>query len=652
MPSEDKRKYIRLNSVFPVGMELEDISGKLEFCQAFTQNVSEGGLCVTAFNINETWVDKLLFDKAILNLTINIPLRRAAVSAKARVSWIKEIPDTKPVKWQIGVKYIQISKKDRKRLIYFSRKISLLPKLAAAALIILLLISGVFFVKNIKLQLANKAMLQDLISLNKEKDRIIKQFEMLEKGKQNLENQLQDNREVVMLMENRMREIEESKVLNVLDNEKMFSEKEQILEILQVEKDMLQQQLRITLKNNKQLMLQIAKTFQDEEALQTELKSVENKKAELIDRTTELLYNWVMLNQNKHTGLITSFDSDQTLTDFAFTYDQALAALNFINFKEYTKAAKIFDFYLHQAQKNNGGYFNAYDVKNGKVLEYTVHTGPNVVFGVAVLWYTKITGDQTYINIARNIARFVIDLQDSDGGVRGGPNIIWTSTEHNIDAYAFLKLFAEIDRRERYLSSARDIENWLVNVAYNKKHFRFNRGREDIAIATDTMALAISAIGPEKLLEMGVNLEALVNCVESNCKVDVLFDTQHQRQIRVSGFDFSNPSSLGRKGIISTEWTAQMIIAYQVLGDFYLRDGQVAAAKNYAQKAKFYLSQLEKMIMLRPLWKNKQGGGLPYASDSRVNTGHGWLTPEVSAISISGTIYNLFARKNYNPFRM
>ena len=56
-PSGEKRKYIRLDTVFPVQLRLESLDGSRflsQWLQGFTNNVSKGGICLAINNFDHS----------------------------------------------------------------------------------------------------------------------------------------------------------------------------------------------------------------------------------------------------------------------------------------------------------------------------------------------------------------------------------------------------------------------------------------------------------------------------------------------------------------------------------------------------------------------------------------------------------------------
>ena len=150
-------------------------------------------------------------------------------------------------------------------------------------------------------------------------------------------------------------------------------------------------------------------------------------------------------------------------------------------------------------------------------------------------------------------------------------------------------------------------------------------------------------MSPDKILEFA----------EANCAVDVSFSRPDGQSVKVRGFDFAAKSHIARGGVVSSEWTAQMIMAFKIMSEYYHKKGLDNKAESYEEKAEDYMSELCKMIISSPSPSGQGAGCLPYASVDFVDTGHGWMTPKGKATgSVSGTTYALFAYYNYNPLEL
>jgi hypothetical protein len=363
------------------------------------------------------------------------------------------------------------------------------------------------------------------------------------------------------------------------------------------------------------------------------------------------MYEWLKSHRSLKTGLVASFEGDPGLEDWAFTYDQSLACQTFLVFGDMKPAAAILDFYNTRAVTAGGAFFNAYDTLDGSAKENIVRTGPNVWIGIAALQYEKRTHDGRFLPLAKRIGEWTLGQQDSEGGVKGGGGVGWYSTEHNLDAYAFFSMLYEMTGEAHYDEARVKTLAWIKKYAYTTKERRMQRGKGDATIATDTFSWAVAAIGPAKLAEAGLDAEEIMAFAEKNCEVTVDYVLPNGKPDKVRGFDFAKAGNVGRGGVISTEWTAQVIVTYRVLASYFRATGQPDKAAAYEAKAAVYKNELQKLVITSPSRTGQGRGCLPYASTDNVDTGHGWRTPKGKRTgSVAGTAYGIFAWVGYNPF--
>ena len=144
--------------------------------------------------------------------------------------------------------------------------------------------------------------------------------------------------------------------------------------------------------------------------------------------------------------------------------------------------------------------------------------------------------------------------------------------------------------------------------------------------------------------------EEIISFALKHCAVQVMFG-EAGRRVAVSGFDFAKARTIPRGGVISCEWTAQMILALEILTDFYSSRDDTRAA-TYRRLARQYFDELQKMIITTPSPAGKIFPALPYASAAAVDTGHGWRTPKGDRVgSLAATAYFIFAYSGYNPLQ-
>ena len=94
-----------------------------------------------------------------------------------------------------------------------------------------------------------------------------------------------------------------------------------------------------------------------------------------------------------------------------------------------------------------------------------------------------------------------------------------------------------------------------------------------------------------------------------------------------------------------------MILAFEIMANYYY-DKDASKYQSYLDKAIFYFQQLQQLIISSPSPAGKANPTLPYASQSNVNTGHGWRTPRgKNTGSLSSTAYFLMAYYGFNPLQ-
>jgi hypothetical protein len=141
--------------------------------------------------------------------------------------------------------------------------------------------------------------------------------------------------------------------------------------------------------------------------------------------------------------------------------------------------------------------------------------------------------------------------------------------------------------------------------------------------------------------------------LEQNYLAEVTYTRPEGQTIKIRGFDFDPKFHASRGGIVFSEWTAQIVIASQILADFYFNKGMIAKARSYELKADDYLSQLCNMIISSPSPSGQGESCVPSATHDYVDTGHGWTTPGGKSMgSVSATVYTLFAYYKYNPLEL
>lgn len=391
---------------------------------------------------------------------------------------------------------------------------------------------------------------------------------------------------------------------------------------------------------------------------------------------TKGFLSWLKSNRSGNWGLPYSHVGDERFSGWTLTYDSAVVALAYIAAGEIEEAKKIIDFYNYKPQVwRLGGIIEAFAVSdNVQGEDWSVRSGANIWMGIAGIHLYYITQDQRYLDFAKNIAEFAIGLQCADnknplfGGIALGPpgdpaysgdqHIAYDlekpafdqiySTEVCIDGYALFRNLYKATQEEKYANAANNCLQWLKLNAFNKIEHRFNRGYLDTAVATDVQSLGLSVLGVELLdtFEKGL-AENIVSFVEEKCLSDVTFVSGDKRKIVVKGVDFidrKRAKSLGRKPLVSFEWSFQLVNAYLRLERDFERLGQVKKARKYRIKRQKLLKSL-----LHAGAKDDAGLSYPYATQADAVIGHEYNTPKEGNLSVISVAYAILALKGFDP---
>jgi len=635
-PGAERRKYIRIDTVLPVQFRLETPDRKQvlsSWLQGFTNNISHGGICLAVNHLPADLYKLIKENKTRISIVIDLPFKKNPVNAQVSVAWIEETNNVSG-QYLVGLDYEQINLQQNNLLLRYAwaRWLSLPVVILCIATLSLILIFGAHL--NLQLTRKNQKLVAELVGVLKDSRLVQQKMKQISQERGILQKK-------ITALTIQIKSISERKNQQELEAKGNAQELSGVIAKLTQEKDSLQEKLN--------------KLKTHEEAAQAESSRLLNKKSQLEKANLDKMLQWFKVHQNPRTGLIMSFEGDKDIAGWAFIYDQALVIDVFTEFSDFSRAKKALDFLAHNVKRENGWFFNSYYAGDGTPAEFIMHSGPNIWLGLAIAQYTQKTGDKNYLGIAEEIAQNIIKLQsaDIDGGIRGGPQINWYSTEHNLDAYAFFRMLSRITGNSRYSQAADQTLSWLVRHTYDRQDLPVKRGKGDSTIATDTYAWSIAAIGPAKLKSLDMDPDRIMDFVEENCKVEVEFHRPEGQTVKIQGFDFAPQRNVGRGGVVSSEWTAQVAESFKIMAEYYYRQGQPEKAQNYQDKADYYLAQLGNMIISSPSPSGQGEGCLPYATQDYVDTGHGWMTPKGQHTgSVSGTAYTLFAYYNFNPLEL
>ena len=196
--SSERRHYSRLEHIFPVEFRFVSGSGKIlsGWYQAYTQDVSRGGLCLTVNNIVFADSKYLVEADTHLELRIHIPLKAEAVSGTGRLAWHQVIQEDPMLQYALGVVYEKIDIAGNNRIIKYVRTRKFFKALAVTFSIFLsagLVVVGIY---NTRLRFENEKLLSSL-SVNLAQQKILKQ------GSQELKSQIEEMKFLMAAMEHR-----------------------------------------------------------------------------------------------------------------------------------------------------------------------------------------------------------------------------------------------------------------------------------------------------------------------------------------------------------------------------------------------------------------------------------------------------------------
>jgi hypothetical protein len=638
--AQERRQYIRLDSVFPVAIYLK--KSKTEdshLIQAFTRDVSLGGLCLSVNDPDPNFISVVHSDNTSFDLLIDLPISRKPIEANVKCAWYEFDEAARPRQLLVGVSYEKIDPKDKKKILALARKIKWLPRAAVVAIVLLAGLLGASFYREQELTSKNKQLIANFYRVQETTDVYKRSVKKIDEKFTSAKTELDQRKKAIGELSAKLKNIAVQQTENI--------------EILTAEKTDLQKRLEAALTDKAALESQLKGLTANREKAARLYQEIGETRKELEEATTSNMYEWLKAHQNKFTGLIMSYEGDPYSKDLAFTYDQALAAQSFVLASDFERAAKILSFYRSRARKTAGGFANAYNCTTGLPAESVVHVGPNVWIAIAAIHYADKTNNKEYLVFAEDTARWVMALKDSEGGVKGGPDAAWYSAEHNLDAYALFNMLYTVTRKDIYKKHRDSTLRWIKEYTYSRSDGSMRRGKGDSTIATDTLAWAIASIGPSTLMKEKMDPDSIMKFAEDHCLVSTTFTRSNEDVVNVKGFDFAKAKNMPRSGVVSTEWTAQMIISFKIMADFYIEMNDPDKADIYKNKSDLYLSELDKMVISSPSPSGQGAGCLPYASQPNADTGHGWRTPQgVATGSVSGTTYAIFARKDYNPLSL
>ncbi|MBU1078663.1 MAG: PilZ domain-containing protein [Spirochaetes bacterium] len=215
LDSAGKREYLRIPSKIPVlySFGKGKKSGKDEFRQCYTTNISGGGIAITVIDAPSTL--SRMFQKMgqKIALKIEIPRKDKLINCMGAIKWCEIMHEKQVLKHEVGIIFNTIDPNDKIDLLSFAvalirRKV--LAKISMIFLIVSVIVTGVWAMQsNLAKKVIHKKFViskdigsklrQDIISLIRKRDKL---QEDLEKNEQDMERQKQLIKERRLYLDN------------------------------------------------------------------------------------------------------------------------------------------------------------------------------------------------------------------------------------------------------------------------------------------------------------------------------------------------------------------------------------------------------------------------------------------------------------------
>lgn len=256
-------------------------------------------------------------------------------------------------------------------------------------------------------------------------------------------------------------------------------------------------------------------------------------------------------------------------------------------------------------------------------------------------------------------------------GLRNDPyGASWSkiySTENNLSYFAFLTELLRspvMDKAKRAaITLERDaVERWLVKVAYDGEHQVFirgvNPGGKDATRALDTTTWLLSALGPRRLAEQGIDPYVLMDhaardfevTVGERQGVDAADQTEADRvyaDLRNQINETNRPSD-DQHRVIWYEGLGQYILALSTLADYAQNTGEHEKAKAYLDKAERLTQEFDAAALKRFSGQK----AFAYATPGKFFR-YGWGAPKESeqgpASSLIAGVWRCYVGLNLDP---
>lgn len=188
--------------------------------------------------------------------------------------------------------------------------------------------------------------------------------------------------------------------------------------------------------------------------------------------------------------------SYERLLNWSWTYDSAVTAAAFVESGNQAQAKQLLS-QLTALQNSDGSIDFAFNVATGAGVPL-YRSGTIAWLGLAAAAYDQTFKVGTYLTTEELAANYLLSLQGANGLIRGGPDVKWVSTQHNLIAYAFLARLGselvgdgETSAAARYQAAAAQISAGIAKYLFvhDSTGAWFREGVEDNVQSLDVQAL-------------------------------------------------------------------------------------------------------------------------------------------------------------------
>ena len=345
--------------------------------------------------------------------------------------------------------------------------------------------------------------------------------------------------------------------------------------------------------------------------LDEEIETASHKTDEKSQYFDEAFVHWIV-NRQQASGLMESTE----ISNFTSLYDNALAAIFFIQEDRKENAEKIFDYYfdIMETELSQTGGFYQFRKSDGSQPE-RVWMGDNAWLLIALNQYATKFGSGKYESLSLQLENWIRSLQLENGALRGGTNSDGTEipnvTEGMITAFHAVK---------GYDSFHKNMLDFLKN----------NRWDEELGL------LMAWPENPEYAFALDVL--SLSKLIFNDLSDDVLFQANkflNDQTATLSGEMVSGYCFDQDKDVIWLEGSAQMAVAFNSIQRFDISEN--------------IMENIEKTVIQSTMTENAKG--IPYTANFGTSYGSNelWDHTDITPV-LSSTLWYYFAKTNKNPF--